>query len=129
MLHAKITLPILNAPWRSPFPCLIFRQATSTEASKIESEMTMKIISLALWLPVESDFFMRCGFVHGPIIEKKTGLPRHEAASMRSGRPEPGHFPVQAARASEAASEFHSGSADWSCAGSSAAAAKRIFQS
>ena len=54
---------------------------------------------------------MRSGLVQSPIREKKTGLPRKEAASTRSGRVVPGQVPVHARRASEEASEFHIGSA------------------
>ena len=54
---------------------------------------------------------MRSGFVQSPISEKKTGLPCQDAASTRKGRVVPGHIPIHAIRESEAASEFHTGSA------------------
>ena len=57
-----------------------------------------------------SVLFIRSGLVQSPMSEKKTGLPRHAAASTRSGRFVPGQVPVQAMRESEAASEFHCGS-------------------
>src|ERR1700733_3601894 len=72
---------------------------------------------------------MRVGLVQSPSIRKKTGFPWKAAASMRNGLSEPGHFPVHAARISEADSEFHVGSAGFSCAGSRSAALNKTFQS
>ena len=57
---------------------------------------------------------MRPGLRQGPASMNATGRPPSAAASTRSGRPLPGQVPVQAARVSDAASQFHSGSAGWS---------------
>src|SRR5450631_3956903 len=72
---------------------------------------------------------MRHGLFHSPIIAKNMGFPCQAAASTRSGRLDPGHTPVQAARASAAPSEVHSGCAGCSLDGSISAAENRALQS
>src|SRR6516225_10128592 len=59
---------------------------------------------------------LRPGFVHGPIKEKKTGLPCHAAASTLNGRFDSGHRPVHAARSSDSVSEFREGTTASNCA-------------
>src|SRR5579863_3406805 len=77
----------------------------------------------------DSGLIMRHGLFHSPIIAKNTGLPCHAAASTRSGRFVPGHTPVQAARASAAPSEVHSGGAGCSLDASNSAAENKALQS
>jgi hypothetical protein len=72
---------------------------------------------------------MRLALVQGPIRAKKTGFPCQAAASTRKWRMVPGQAPVQAARASEAASEVQVGGTGRSRAMSSSAAEKRGLQS
>ncbi len=72
---------------------------------------------------------MRSAFAHGPLSMNATGLPPSAAASIRSGRSEPGHVPVHAARVSEASRKFHNGASGFSPPGSISAARKSGAQS
>ncbi len=77
-----------------------------------------------------SEKCIRSGLDQGPINRKNTGLPRQDAASMRTGTcGAVAYDPVHAARASKGASEIHCGSAGVKRFMSRAAAVNRGFQS
>src|SRR5205823_2098213 len=113
-----------DAPRRSALPLRRFRQPRTQAASKAAYTTT----SMADW-PDDWPEDVAARAVHGPMMWKKTGLPRHAAASMRSVAPLAGSTPDQAARVSQLASGGQSGSVVRNAAGFRLAASQRRFQS
>src|SRR5580704_17772208 len=114
-----------NAPRVSPRPRRTLRHARKA------ARMSVQMKNIPTTFPVSPDGgAILSGFDQGPITWKYTGLPRQDAASIRSGAAGACPYdPVHAARASKLTKGIHCGSAGTKRLMSTPAAANNAVQS